>query len=265
MKKIVGLITAGLLCFTINLPGQSTKETPRQLADDGQLYNMSFDTWSKYWGAWMPQPEDAEGRELDWDSANKGLSFIGLNGTVPEYEHVAVAGEGKAAVRIRSRNFLGIFVAGNLFNGAFIKIAGMSGAELSFGVPFNKRPKSLSGYYHYQPGIVDLAKKPRKYMKGRTDEAKIDIMLVDWEKPFVMDTRHDKFIYGHTDPSVIGYGELVLTEDHGDYVHFEIPIEYRRDDIPTYICIVAASSRFGDAYTGSSDSVLYVDEFQLNY
>jgi hypothetical protein len=256
MRKI-GFILLFLPIFALAQTEQSQ--------DEKQLYNMSFDEWSKRRGAWFPQPEDAKGREKDWDSANKGLSFIGLNGTTPEYEHVAVKGEGKAACRIKSRNFLGIFVAGNLYNGAFIKIAGMSGAVLSFGVPFSHRPKSLSGYYHYKPGIVDLARKPREYMRGRTDEAKIDILLTDWKTPFVIDTRYGKFVDGESDPSVIGYGLKVLTTDYGDYVHFEIPIDYRSDATPSYICIVAASSRFGDAYTGSSDSILYIDELQLNY
>ena len=85
MRKI-GFILLFLPIFALAQTEQSQ--------DEKQLYNMSFDEWSKRRGAWFPQPEDAKGREKDWDSANKGLSFIGLNGTTPEYEHVAVKGDG---------------------------------------------------------------------------------------------------------------------------------------------------------------------------
>ena len=45
----------------------------------------------------------------------------------------------------------------------------------------------------------------------------------------------------------------------------EIKIDYHSEAIPTYIYISAFSSRFGEFFTGSSKSVLYVDEFRLNY
>jgi hypothetical protein len=44
---------------------------------------------------------------------------------------------------------MGTFATGNLYTGKFVKIIGMSGAEMYHGVPFKGRPKSLSGYVHY--------------------------------------------------------------------------------------------------------------------
>ncbi|MBO4758121.1 MAG: PCMD domain-containing protein, partial [Bacteroidales bacterium] len=81
---------------------------------------MDFDHWSKSSGSWNPYPKGAGSNQLVWDTANRGLSVLGINGTVPEYDHVAVPGEGKAAAKIVSRKVVWAFVAGNLFTGRFI-------------------------------------------------------------------------------------------------------------------------------------------------
>ena len=58
---------------------------------------------------------------------------------------------------------------------------------------------------------------------------------------------------------------MKLTKATDDYVHFEIPIVYRKDATPTYVGISLLSSALGEFFTGSSNSVLYVDELQFNY
>ena len=50
------------------------------------------------------------------------------------------------------------------------------------------------------------------------------------------------------------------------YEQFEIEIEYRSTAIiPTYIMVTCASSKYGDYFTGSTSSVLYVDQLSLDY
>jgi hypothetical protein len=66
-------------------------------------------------------------------------------------------------------------------------------------------------------------------------------------------------------PNVIGYGVLEITKATDGYVEFDIPIEYKNDKTPTYIGIMVASSKWGDVFTGSTDTVLFVDEFELRY
>ena len=71
-------------------------------AQDGpQIYNMSFDTWSNSAGAWNLYPAAATDAQKVWDTANHGLSILGINGTVPEYRHLAVPGEGESGVTDR--------------------------------------------------------------------------------------------------------------------------------------------------------------------
>ena len=235
-------------------------------AQDGpQLYNMGFDTWSKSSGAWNLYPEKPTDAHRVWDTANHGLSILGINGTMPEYKHVAVPGPGKAAAKIVSKKVVWAFVAGNLYNGRFGRVVRLSGAELFFGVPFSARPKSLSGYFHYIPATVDYAREPHLDMKGGPDIGRIEVILTDWEKPYHIITNDEKFIDAETDPHVIGRGYIELKKDTGGYVPFEIPIRYRNGKTPKYVVITAASSWYGDAFTGGTGSTLYVDEFQFNY
>lgn len=230
-----------------------------------QIYNMSFDTWSKSSGAWNLYPANAAAGEKVWDTANHGLSLLGVNGTVPEYKHVAVAGEGKAAAKIISKKVVWAFVAGNLYTGSFGKIVKLSGAELNFGIPFTARPKSLSGYLHYIPATVDYAKEPYLDMKGKTDVGWIEVILADWDKPYHIVTNYEKFIDGATDPHVIGRAVIDVTRDTGGYIPFDIPFQYRNGKTPKYVVISMASSKYGAYFTGGSGSILYVDEFQFNY
>ena len=228
------------------------------------LYNLNFDTWSRSKGCWNPYPANATASQRVWDTANPGLSKLGVNSTLPEYEHVAVPGKGKAAARIESKNVLWAFVAGSMYNGRFIRVVGVSGAEMELGVPFTERPARFSGYYHYIPGTVDYAKPPYEGMKGKKDVARIDVLLMDWTAPYRMTTNTDSFLDGDKDPHVIG--RALVDIDHGtdDYVHFDVPFEYRSDRKPGYIIITAASSRYGDRFTGADGSVLYIDEFRLD-
>ena len=230
-----------------------------------QLYNMNFDCWSKDSGAWNPYPENPTDAQRVWDTANHGLSLLGINGTTPEYKHVAVAGKGKAAAKIESKKVLWAFVAGNLYTGRFGQIVRFSGAELYFGVPFSSRPKSLSGYVHYIPQKVNYAKPPYEAMKGKTDRGIVEVILTDWTQAYHIVTNDEAFIDGATDPHVIGRAVLELDADTGGYIPFEVKFDYRSAKTPKYIVLTIASSRYGAFFTGGSGSTLYVDEFRFNY
>ena len=229
-----------------------------------QLYNMGFDTWSRQGLSWNPFPKGVGEEQRVWDSVNRCMKVLGINTTTPEYEHVAVPGPGKAAAKIVSRKITWAFAAGSLFTGHFIRVVNFSGIEMDSGTPFTGRPKSLSGYVHYLPGTINHARDPYLSRKGKTDNGQIEVALYDWPKVLRFVTND-----GHFDPEadahLIGRGVLLLTKATDGYVHFEIPIEYKRDATPTYVGINILSSALGEYFTGSSGSVLYIDELQFNY
>ncbi|MBO6169100.1 MAG: PCMD domain-containing protein [Bacteroidales bacterium] len=230
-----------------------------------QLYNMGFDNWCKTGGVWRLYAKDASASQRIWDSANPGLSKLRVNSTTPEYEHVAVKGEGEAAARIESKKVPFAFVAGNVFSGRYVRLVDLSGVETELGAPFTSRPKALSGWYHYIPRKINYTDEPYDDMKGKTDEALIEVLLMDWEKPRKQISNVDGFINSNTDPHIIGRARLVVTRATSGYVHFEIPFEYRNGKTPRYVSVAITSSRLGGYNTGASGSVLYVDEFEFKY
>jgi hypothetical protein len=249
MKRTLILITILLLPLAL-------------LAQDKQLYNLNFNTWSRSGVTWNPYPKDATPSQRTWDTANRALSMLGMNSVVPEEEHVAVKG-GKA-VKLVSRKVFGIFVSGSLFTGSFEGVVGTSGAKMKFGIPFKGRPKSLSGYVHYIPGTVNYAKAPYLAMKGKTDIGKVDISLTAWPEAKLYNTTKDSFELDG-DPGVIATDILYFKKATDGYVRFEIPVHYKDDRTPSFIILTASASAFGAYFTGSTDSVLYLDDLRLNY
>jgi len=246
MKKTVLVAGALLLCSSA-------------LYAQKQIENSSFDQWEKKGKVWYAE---------HWDTANKGTSTLGKNVTEPEEDFVAFKGHGKKAARLKSQ-FIGVlgigkFAAACLYTGHFVKVVGTSGSQLSFGIPFNERPKSLHGYYCFKPGKIDYADKNHKEMLGTKDHAVIEIFVTTWSEPFLIDNTRNLNV-GPNTPGVIGYGVLDMGTATNGYVEFDIPVSYTSDATPTYIGIMASSSRQGDVFTGSTDSVLYLDEFELRY
>ena len=228
-----------------------------------QLPNMNLDSWSRKGGCWNVY---AKGEKNPvWDTGNHGLSIFGINGTQPEYEHLAVKGPGKAAAKLESRKAAGIFVCGNLYTGKFLRIVRMKGAEIDFGIPFSGRPKALKGYLHYIPGIIDVTAKDLKHLKGTTDIARIEVKLNSADKPERVDSTSPEFGKQKENPFLVASGELCVSRDTGGYIPFEIPLEYRSDASPTYVVITCVSSKYAEHFTGSTDSVLYLDELLFLY
>lgn len=235
--------------------------------EEKQMPNSSFDAWFKSGAAWYPNVDLSSGNYW-WDSANPGSAGMGV---VPTTEEKTVVVKGSAARLATSEVALVGLAAGNIYTGAF-GAATLSpvGATLDFGRPFECRPSALEGYYKYIPGEINKVKAPYENKKGDDDECSIYILLADWEKPFAISTGEGKFIDYKNDPAIIAYGELpdgsaATGSEKNGYKKFSIPLEYRSDRKPKYILVVAASSKLGDYFTGSTSSVLYLDEFSLKY
>lgn len=227
-----------------------------------QIENSNFDNWIKEGKSWFPAL-DLTPANFWWDSGNKGANTLGeKNPTVPEEVMVV---KGKAA-KLTSTSVVGVFAAGNIYTGKYVKTDGV-GAQLDFGIPFGSRPTSLKGYYNYSPGAIDKVKEKFSHLKGQNDICNIYVALADWDAPFVINTTKEMFLDVNGDKHIIAYGLLEDGEGtNGQYREFEVKFEYR--DLwrkPKYILIVAAASKYGDYFTGSTSSVLYVDEFTLSY
>ena len=240
-------------------------------AEEGQLYNMSLDEWSKKGSVNVCCGADVNDQDrVVWGSANEATSILGIQNCLPESSKVAVAGNGKQAAKIQSRYINSLlvkkFAAGTLFTGQMDKINIMKGnASLKWGIPFTLRPKSLHGYACYQPVAISHTKAPYDDKKGQMDTGVIYVVLGDWNGQVTVDPAESMFLDVNNDPAIIGYGIVSYNSHMDDYQEFTINIDYRSDRTPTRAIIVASSSELGDFFTGGDGSTLYLDELRFIY
>lgn len=230
------------------------------------LPNSSFENWQTLSSSAMVLY--GPGEEMFWDSGNHGSATLNKNVTSPDetYKH-----SGRYSVKLQSQ-FVGIlsfgkFAAGNLFAGQYLRTDGTDGV-LSFGRPFTSRPAKLKGYIKYTPGTVDYS-STSELPKGSTDIGNIYIALGDWSDPIEIRTK-DKKLFDKNDEKIIAYGEWEITGEtqgaDGGLLEFEIPLDYRSlDRIPSYIVLVASASKYGDYFTGSTGSTMWIDDLELIY
>lgn len=266
-------------CRLVNADG-SFQTSPINFTTEAaaELYNGGFDNWYDASGVWYPVAEaNYNGGNAFWDSGNKGASMGNANPTLPETSIVHSSGDNKKSAKLVSQyvglgGVLGAFAAGNIYTGHFVKTVGLSGAEIQFGSTFSARPIQLHGYFQYTAGTIDYFGKSTPgdalVKDGGTDMCSIYIALSDADAPYTVNTREGTFVNFQTDPNIIAYGELPTTDcvTTSGWEEFTIDLKYR--DLtrqPKYIIIVASASKYGDYFTGSSSSVMYIDDFELVY
>ena len=237
--------------------------------DAPTVVNLNFDSWCTYTDKKSEMP-NANNESIIWDYGNRGANNIGTNNpTQEEKTFCAVSGEGKSAVKMKAAVVMGNFAAGNIYTGNFVKavLSPTTGAQLNFGIPYKGKPTKLMGYYHYTPGTVNNGN--RNDMSGKTDIAQIYLALFKWNKAFAVNTATSTFVKldPETNPDLIALGMFETSEisPENEYQKLDIDIKYYRNDEPTYILIVASASKYGDYFTGSTNSILYIDEFELGF
>ncbi len=230
------------------------------------LPNSSFENWQTLSSSAMVVYGANEAPF--WDTGNHGSATMRKNVTTPDetYKH-----SGNYSVKLGSQfvglGSIGKFAAGNIFAGTYVGTDGTNGI-LDFGQPFNSRPAKLRGYIKYIPGTVDYSSTDL-LPKGSTDIGQIYIAIGDWDTPVRITTK-DQTLFSKDDEKIIAYGELNLTEEvqgsDGGLTQIEIELDYRSmDRIPTYIVIVASASRYGDFFSGSTGSTMWIDDLELVY
>ncbi len=226
-----------------------------------QVAYSNFDKWFMDGKAWYTGEAGIE----TWDTGNKGGASFGFNPTTEESEETI---KGSAA-RLQSCWAAVKFAAGSLYTGKFAGLDGFN-AMLDFGIPYQGRPTTLTGYYKYIPGVVNrLPKNDDRFnhLKGEMDSCHIYVALCDWTEAFHANTKTETLLdCSENNKSIIAYGELKTSQAMTQYEKFSIDIKYR--DLtkkPTYIVIVATSSKYGDYFAGSDTSLLLLDEFELGF
>lgn len=253
-----GLSAGTTYQYRVSIDGIAGAEQSFTTAPATPLTNGGFEDWSSaaagtqtLYNPW------AEGSTSFWNTGNRGSApFIGSI-TTPTTESVS----GNAA-HLQSRWAAIKLEAGNIFTGEFA-LDGTNGV-LTLGRPFTSFPSGLRFHYRYTTSDVNRIGNDRlEYMRHQNDSCHVYIALTT--APFTIRTAQG-ISFNRYDPSVIAYGEFASNQNQATYREVEIPLEYySMTRIPSYLIIVASSSKYGDFFTGGDASEMYLDEMELIY
>lgn len=251
-----------------------TTEGEEELPNAGlNVYSNAED--SKYQSFF--DPAHALWNKKWWDSGNSGSTLVGANGVICSVD-LDEKSEGIASARLNSRYVVIKFAAGNLFTGEFAGLVGTKGGKVNFGRPWHTRPASLKFDMKYICGNIDYIDEVpagTNIKMGDSDCAEIYIALGKWDyktyggtpdSPVQVNTTDKASFFDPNGDDVIAYGNYIISSSTNGWQQVEIPLSYKSlDQQPTHIIISCASSRYGDYFTGSSSSVLWIDNFRLEY
>lgn len=254
-----------------------------------QLENANFEEWSilvnenpvknlyQPWG---------EGKNPYWGTGNPGATSVGASNSTYSEDPI----HGKYA-NLQSKYIVIKFAAGNIFTGEYLETEGANGV-LSFGRPFTAFPTKLKFEFTYQTSSINRVGKwspyYTKYMTqdffeglvGQPDSCSVYVALGDWEPttyttkkgdvytcPYLIRTKPDELhLMNLRDSHLIAYGQMTVGENVPSWKKETITIDYRvTDRQPKYIIVVASSSKYGDYFTGSDESLLQIDNLELLY
>ena len=243
------------------------------------LPNGNLDSWYKSGKTWYPVTEnDYKVSGSFWDSSNPGTTtgagaLVNKNPTQGNSTTVHTSGGQSAELKSQYASAFGIgkFAAASLYTGKFNSLVGTNGAKIDFGQPFVSRPTALHGWFNYTSGKIDYrgGNTPEGLgEKGSDDLCSIYIALSKKQKQ-VDNTKTETFLDLENDGDIIAYGQLADAEavTTNGWKEFTLNFKYKTlEPLDTYyLIIVFSASKYGDYFTGSTNSVMYVDDLELVY
>lgn len=243
------------------------------------LINSSFEDWSTYKEKTLlgtktvTLPGDTGDKTTSfWGSGNEGSATANMTLTDKSTDMVS---SGTYSARLESKSAMNILAAGNLFVGEYVKTDGTNGV-LSLGRSFDgTHPQSVKVMVNYRPGNdVSVKSGNESYLPANfgsgNDHGQIYIALTT--SPVEIRTNpSNRKLFDPTGSEVLAYGEYTFTGNYGpdgQLQSLEIPFAYNekaKTNKPLYIVIVVSASKYGDYFSGSVGSLMYLDDFELVY
>lgn len=241
---------------------------------DFENYQLSSD--GKYY-CWTDLDEDGNALN-NWATANPAFKLAKGSAQPDEYPTIPTEGiEGMGVALVtRSTGAFGALVerplaAGNFFIGTFdiSKALTETLKATRFGLPFDLKPLTFTGYYRYQPGPVFTDGKLNE-VADRTDAGTIYAVFYRNHD----DQGNAVVLYGddvQTSPQLVAMARIDITEAQTEWTPFELEFEYYQEVDYTLLeargyslAIVCSSSADGNVYMGAVDSRLEIDKFRIN-
>lgn len=243
------------------------------------MTNASFEDWSSYSAKTLLGTKNVilpgnTGDKLTsfWGSGNEGSATANMTLTEKSTDMV---NSGSYSARLESKSAMGVIAAGNMFVGYYDYTEGTNGV-LQLGREYNgSHPAKVRVYANYRPGNkVSVKSGNEEFLDdlkaGGFDQGQIYVALTD-EVIEVRTNPKDRKLFDANDPHVLAYGQVTWKEafgPEGQLQMLEIPFDYNeraKTKRPTHIVIVCSASKFGDYFSGSTGSVMYLDDFELVY
>ena len=236
-------------------------------------------------------------QEMFWATGNPGGTSLGekYNLTYPAYksdnaDNVPSDSTSEVSAFMGSQFVLGLkFAAGNLFVGHYGATLGTN-ATVYFGraIEQNAKPVAVRFKIKYARGGINyvnskassvgteyfIGSKQLPVKGGQPDLAKIFFCLTNWtEAHCVYSADETTFFDPRTAEGILALGyfdsdnnpELVV-ENTQEWHTMTIPVEYNdATAVPSMLVMTCTCSGYGDYFTGSSESWMYIDDFELLY
>ena len=240
-------------------------------------------------------------QDMFWATGNPGGTSLGeaFNLTYPAYKsvnpnNVPADSTGEKSAYMGSQSVLKMkFAAGNLFVGHYGETLGTN-ATVFFGQPMtqNIKPVAVRFKIKYSRGGINwitinnkyqsaqtgteyhIGNKQIKIVGGQPDVAKVFFCLTDWSEPHCVNSADEStFFDPRTAKGVFGLGYFdsdnnpeMVVENSSKWHTMTLPIEYSDPEITsTMLLMTFTCSGYGDYFTGSDASWMYVDDIELLY
>ena len=235
-----------------------------------------LDSKDKYY-IWCEKHEDGNMYD-DWATGNAGYGLT--NGSAgPEAYPSTVLDEGYEGKGVKlvtcSTGPFGQMVklplaAGNLFLGTFDMSIALKTPRLAtgFGLPFDKKPKTFTGYYKYTPG-EKFQNKDESIVDGKVDEASVYAILYrnhdEDGNPVVLNGDNVQ-----TSPLIVAKAIAANIVPTDKWTEFTVDFSYLEDfDLDLLenrgynLAVVFSSSADGAFFQGAIGSTLCIDNVKI--
>ena len=235
-----------------------------------------LDSKDKYY-IWCEKHEDGNMYD-DWATGNAGYGLT--NGSAgPEAYPSTVLDEGYEGKGVKlvtcSTGPFGQMVklplaAGNLFLGTFDMSIALKTPRLAtgFGLPFDKKPKTFTGYYKYKPG-EKFQNKDESIVEGKVDEASVAAILYRTHdedgNPVVLNGDNVQ-----TSPLIVAKAIAANIVPTDKWTQFTVDFSYLEDfDLDLLenrgynLAVVFSSSADGAFFQGAIGSTLCIDNVKI--
>lgn len=230
----------------------------------------------KYYN-WYYIGEDGQRHDY-WATGNQGFRMSGVSAPPEGYPSVpAKDGHSGSYAKLTTQStgllaslFGKPLAAGNLYLGSFDFGMAMRDAmkATKFGIPFDKKPIKLTGWYRYKPG-KKYQDKNRKIVPNRTDSAAIYAVFYR-----NADERDNPVtLYGDdvlTNKHILAIAKLAEVKTTDQWTPFEVVFDYTQQPDERILAnrgynltVVFSSSERGAQFEGAIGSELSIDEVRI--